>query len=82
MNSTNKRPKKPTRFQQRLINEIREHVRHAVPYSLTFKPTPGMSASAVKHLEEELRISFDLWADTWISPWIDRIENSMNGNPD
>jgi hypothetical protein len=74
--------KKPTKFQQKLINEIREHIRNAVPYDLTFKPTGALSGPEVKRLEEELRVSFDRWADTWISPWVDRLENSMNGKPD
>jgi hypothetical protein len=77
MKTTTKR--QPTRFQQMLFSELREHIRNGVPYHLTFLPTNGMSKPAVKKLEDELRINFDRYMDTWISPWIDRLEKSMGG---
>lgn len=74
--------KKPTQFQEQLLAEIRENIRNAMPYDLRFKQTDGMSDAAKKRLQEELQHSFDIYMNTWISPWIDRLENSMNGYPE
>lgn len=64
-------------YKQRLIDELREHVRHAVPFDLVFKPTARLTDSEKARLEASLKEAFELWADTWVYPWIDRIEEAL-----
>lgn len=60
----------------RLFEELRENVRNAVPFGLTFKPTGKLTAKEVERLEKSLADAFKIWAETWVYPWIDRIEEA------
>lgn len=59
---------------QKLIDDLREHVKNAVPFSLTFSPCGDMSNEQRKVLEDHLRESFRCWASSWITPYINEIE--------
>lgn len=46
--------------------EILEALRHAAPYSTTF--IEGITYDQRRAVEEELKRSFEQWANTWIAP--------------
>jgi hypothetical protein len=65
-------------YKQRLVDELRDHVRNGVPHDLTFKPLPkGTTSDEREKLQQELNFHFKLWADTWVYPWIDLIEQAL-----
>ena len=65
---------------QEVLRDLRESVRNAVPWSLTFAPhrnalTPEQRAELEKYLKEH----FESWAATWITPSLDEIEAILCG---
>jgi hypothetical protein len=64
---------------KQLLDDLRDHVRNAVPFDLTFAPCGKMPKADKERLEDHLRYHFRLWADTWILPWIDMIEKRWLG---
>ena len=65
------------RREKKLLKELREHAMNGVPYELTFKPTGKLTTAEKQTLEQDLRYHFHLWRATWILPWIDMIEKSL-----
>lgn len=61
---------------KRLLDEIREHIRNGVPHDLVFKPTAGLTQKQKEALQDALNSDFKMWSETWLYPWLDRIEQA------
>jgi hypothetical protein len=68
------------RIVHKLLRELRHSVENGVPHDLTFKPTAGLSEPEKKALQEALTDSFRLYAETWLLPWLDRLEEATGVN--
>lgn len=73
-----RRSRRAKGYKQRLVDDLREHVRNGSPHGLTFKPTAGMSKEQVARLQAALNDAYELWAESWIYPWIDQIEAALH----
>lgn len=69
----------PRGYKKRLLAELRDHVVHGVPFDLTFKPFPARGTRKERErLQQALEDAFCSWADTWIYPWIDHLEELLD----
>ena len=57
-----------------IIKDLKHYVNNACPHDLAFKPTGNMTREQKKALQESLNYHFKNWAQTWIIPWLDALE--------
>ena len=63
-------------YRKRLIASLRDHVKHASPYGLTFSPCGSMTEKERATLEQHLEERFTTWVQIWIMPLVDAIEHA------